>query len=355
MTGYQTPTALRELTARMLSASNAELQMLDFDDPALLSSHAQYWRQQRVVPRIARFIASDPAFPDDWKRWAGDTLSSNAVKSLQHLERLCAISQLLADSDGIDSIPIKGVVLSLLLYADPGARQCGDIDLLVPAERFDDAVLLVQRHGYTQRSPAHFTADGRLKPSYRPHRNDAGLLDPSGSFALELHHRLCKYPGLLPDDYDEVRAAAVPVEAGGITFMTPGPEILLAYLAVHAMFSRWGAMKWFLDLPAVVDRFGPDAVEAAYDRARQRGFLPLLDAALTLGNRLVGRDAPVPRGPRKRCAWLVDQVWRRLADGSYAVENRRDPLQLAWFRLHLLEGAAPRARMAKINLQSLVH
>lgn len=316
----------------------------------------RYWRQQRVAPLLARIVSREPAFPAEWKRWAGETLGSNAVLSLQHLERTASLVRLLSAEAGIDAMPLKGVTLSLLLYGDPGFRQCGDIDLMVPEHRFDEAVgLLQESHGYQRSIPTWFTADGRLKPSHRRFRNEVGLVSASGDHVLEVHYRMSKQMGLLPERFDQVRAAAIAVEAGGMTLYTPGPEHLLAFLAVHAMFSRWSAMKWLYDLPMVVERFGADAVDHAYHHAGLGGFTPLLDAALTLGARLIGRDPPVCQGSPAQCAELVDAVWRRLGDGSYAVENRRDPIRLALFRMKLLSGFRARAELAAFNLLTLIH
>ncbi len=348
-------TELRDLTVALLAGSTHEIGASPLEDEAFRTRCTRYWTQQRVVPAIARRLAPDATLPDPWRVWAGEVLRENALCSLEHFDRLSAISGLLSETAGIESMPLKGVVLSLLLYGDPGFRQCGDIDLLVPETRFDDAVLLLQRNGYTQRNPAHFAPDGRLKPSYRPFRQDAGLVSAPGDHVVEVHLRLCKQPGLLPDRYDEIRRTAVPVVAGGTTFQTPGPEVLLAWLAEHAMFSRWSAMKWLYDLPFVIDLFDDTALESAYQQASRAGFVPLLDAALVLGNRVIGREPPAARGSATRCAWLVDQVWRRLADGSYAVENRRDPLQLVGFRMRLLSGFQARWGMAKVNAQSLLH
>ena len=354
MTRTGPDTDLRDFTVALLSGAGPEPLRYPLDELEFRERCLRYWRQQRVAPLLARIVVREPGFPHEWRPWASQEISANAVVSLQHLERIVALAKLLHDEAGIEAMPLKGVVLSLLLYGDPGLRQCGDIDLLVQPERLDEAIPLLLAHGYRPRIPHHFTPDGRMKPSYRRFRHEVGLVHMSGSHIVEAHHRLNGIRGLLPEHLDVLRARAVAVNVGGLEVYVPGPDHLLGYLAVHAMLSRWSTMKWLYDLPFVIDRFGEDVVDAAYRQAANAGFTPLLDAALSLSARLTGRDIPACRGSGKRNKALVDAVWRRLADGRYAVENRRDPLQLAAFRIKLLEGVRPRARLVECNLRMVV-
>lgn len=354
-------TGLRDLTAALLADGNANAgDVLDgaagaggIEDARLLDTCARYWGQQRIQPMIARRLLTDANLPSAWLDWARDIMAANGVRALAHVQNLVTIERLLSGA-GIPMLPIKGVVLSTLLHGDPGFRRCGDIDVVVPAAAFDQAIALLQSQGYRIRNPEFMTPDGRFRPALKRCRNEVGLIGPQGDHTLEVHHRLCKYRGMFADDFDGLLTDTVVVPLAGRDWRTIGPRTLVAYLAFHAMISRWSAMKWLLDVPAAIDRLGPDSVEPAYQAAFKGGFVPLLDAALVLGNRLRGHAEPAPRGSAWRCGKLVDAVWRRLGDGSYAVENRRDPLQMIGYRMTLVSGVAARWRMAEGSALSLV-
>lgn len=354
-------TGLRDLTAALLAdggantagvlerASGAE----GLGDPRLLGGCTRYWDQQRIQPMIARMLLADTRLPQLWLDWARNICVGNGVRSLMHVRHLISIERVLSGA-GIPMLPIKGVVLSTLLHGDPGFRRCGDIDIVVPPAAFDQAVALLQSQGYRPRHPEFMTRAGRFRPALKRCRNEVGLIGPEGDHTLEVHHRLCKYRGMFADDFDGLLADTTVVSLAGHDWHTIGPQTLVAYIAFHAMISRWSAMKWLLDVPAAIDRLGPESVESAYRAASKGGFVPLLDAALVLGNRLRGRAEPAPRGPAWRRDKLVDAVWRRMGDGSYAVENRRDPLQMIGYRMGLVSGLAARWRMAEGSALSLV-
>jgi hypothetical protein len=345
-------TDLRDLTVALLAGARERLEDSALADPAFLERCKRYWGQQRIVPPIARVVAAEPEAPADLQEWAREALRSNAVRSLQQLSVIVALTRSLALDAGIESMPLKGATLSLLLYGDPGYRACGDIDLLVPEARFGDAIeFLTRQRGYT-----HARADGSRHPAgsvIRPHpaHHEIALASPCGTHVVEVHRRLNRQRGLLPAGFEQLRDAAARVETGGSTLRVPGPEHLLAYLAVHAMLSRWSAMKWLYDLPHVIDRFGDATLEAARRQAHTAGFIPLLEGALALGARLAGREYPAgDRTARHRGQFVVNAVWERLGDGAYAVEDRRDLLRLAVFRMTLLSGLAPRLALLRSRL-----
>ncbi|MFM8356120.1 MAG: nucleotidyltransferase family protein [Gammaproteobacteria bacterium] len=323
------------------------------DDAQHLAACVRYWGQQRIQPMIARRLLADASLPPAWLDWARGVWGDNGVRALLHIKHLVAAERLLS-AHGIPMLPIKGVVLSTLLHGDPGFRRCGDIDIVVPPDAFDTAVALLQAQGYRARHAEHMTPDGRLRPALKRCRNEVGLIGPQGDHILEVHHRLCKYRGMFADDFDGLLADTTVVPLAGRDWRTIGRRTLIAYLAFHAMISRWSAMKWLLDVPAAIDRLGPESIEHAYAAARRGSFVPLLDAALVLGHRLVGRPEPGPRGSASSCRRLVRAVWRRMGDGRYAVEDQRDPLQMIGYRLTLVTGVAARWRMAETSALSLV-
>jgi hypothetical protein len=312
----------------------------------------RYWQQQRITPVIAR-ILSRADRDGHYSEWCNRVIQQNGLRALHHIQCLTNATRLLGQID-IPVMPIKGVVLASMLHGDPGYRHCGDIDLVVHAHRFDDAVAHLLAAGYQCRNPEFMTAEQRFRPLLKRSRNDLGLISPDGSHVIELHHRLCKFPGFLEDDFEALYAAGRGVRLGGTAWVSVGDRDLLAYLAFHAMTSRWGAMKWLLDVAHAREVSESAAVDAAYERATRGGFLPLVDAAFALGARLLGKPEPEPRGSAARQQRLVNDVWQRLADGRYAVEDRRDPLSMARHRMGLVTGPRAQWRMATTSALNLL-
>lgn len=77
---------------------------------------------------------------------------------------------------GIAAMPLKGVLFQRLLYGDPLRRPISDVDVLVPHERYDDAVALLLAEGFRHRFTSH--SMGALC-----------LTSPEG-MDLDLHRRL---------------------------------------------------------------------------------------------------------------------------------------------------------------------
>jgi hypothetical protein len=80
----------------------------------------------------------------------------------QHLEYMAAAMMLdrrllevvsLFEAEAIDYRALKGAALATLDYPSPSLRCFGDIDLLVPSERFDDAVAVLLAAGCTRQYP----------------------------------------------------------------------------------------------------------------------------------------------------------------------------------------------------------
>jgi hypothetical protein len=344
---------IRDLTMSMLGNGDwINRSRSHFSEAASFARCVRYWQQQRIMPSIARIVGGLDV-PPHCGEWAARVLRDNGLRALHHIHCLASVTRLLDEID-LPVMPIKGVVLATLLHQDPGSRHCGDIDVLVPAHRFDEAVTHLMHSGYRLRDPKLMSADERFRPILKRCKNDLGLIGPDGRHVIELHHRLCKYPGFFPDDYETLRADAQPVQLGGTTWFTVGRRDLVAYLAFHAMISRWGAMKWFLDVAEASRLLGAAGVEDAYERAGRGGFLPLLDAALVLAARLLEQPEPTPQGGKVRHHRLVNAVWQRLADGSYAVENRRDPLRMVAYRLGLVTGMKARYRVAEVSALQLL-
>ncbi len=143
------------------------------------------------------------------------------------LERLLTeTSSMLADA-GIAHRALKGPVVARTLYAEPGLRSFGDVDVLVAADQFDEAVALLAAMG------------GR--PRYREPRTRFTSRFGKGvcvvtrdGLELDVHRVFVAGPfGLAIDPYDLFEDPCT-IVVGGVEVPVPGPDLTFLHVCYHA-------------------------------------------------------------------------------------------------------------------------
>ena len=117
----------------------------------------------------------------------------------------------------VPAILLKGAAVVRWAYDDLGARDMGDVDVLVPAPRWDEALAALAAAG------------ARLEGRPRTHQLDYAVQAVLGSARLDLHRYLCARP-MFRVDYDAIFASAR--RAG--RFFIQNPEHTFVSLAIHA-------------------------------------------------------------------------------------------------------------------------
>lgn len=145
------------------------------------------------------------------------------IASALHAERRQAyLEEAVAALGSIPAMRLKGIAYAGTLYDDPALRPMTDIDLLVPAARFADAVAAVEALGYrddgkrNQRSPINHAVTLRRQES-----------------AIDLHRSMVQV-GRMAIDLTAVWRRAVPAPNGTLR-PCPAHEYLIhiAHLARH--------------------------------------------------------------------------------------------------------------------------
>lgn len=127
------------------------------------------------------------------------------------------------------SIPyavLKGTYLYELLYRDLFPREYGDIDLLVPRDRIEDAIMALQRAGYDG-------AEGRSSIP-RWHFHATLVSKKPGGLPVELHRSLVDKANLYRVHDGEVFARLREFKARGSSFTVLSAEDQFIYLCLHA-------------------------------------------------------------------------------------------------------------------------
>jgi hypothetical protein len=250
--------------------------------------------------------------------------ASNAARNARLIARLGEAAAALRQA-GIAAVALKGAVFAL---EEPGRapwRFLGDIDLLIPAERMDDAVAALQPLSYDAQGVADL--GGELH-HYPP------LCHEDGETIVELHSRL--FPGagnaLLPPD--ELLAIAKPAPSAPDVGVLPAAERMV-HLIAHAQLAnrrfqrRSVSLRDALDFGALMRRGDLD-LDAVGERFSAHGEAPAAAGFLVATNRLLAEPFPLsgwamsgtawadaaigslsdPAGVRRRVAWqwLRDQA-----------------------------------------------
>jgi hypothetical protein len=217
----------------------------------------------------------------------------------------------LLERAGIGALPLKGPLWAADLHGDPGLRDTGDVDLLVPRDALYDAAHLFEQQGYSGAGDP-LRANGlpdlhlRLVHDRRP--------------ALELHWRVHWYE---EEFSDQMLARSEP---GADGLLRPRVEDMAASLLLFYARDGFHGARAAADIAAWSDRHG-EAPGLLEDTARRHPALaPALTAAARAAEHVTGAPAPAwlgdaaARGRRVAlAARLAD--WRQTADRDQMAAN----------------------------------
>ena len=180
------------------------------------------------------------------------TLMQNELrfKELESLSR--ALSQA-----RIPLVVLKGACYALTIYPDPGLRPMGDLDVLVPAARLEEAVRIAHSLGYRETHPE---ASPGLTQLLSHH---VFLQKNTPPASLEIHYSLVadktfKYAVAVDWFWEQVEplASASSGRFENLLMLTPTAQLL--YAASHLMLQHGGyraPLRWFHDLDRLIRHY----------------------------------------------------------------------------------------------------
>lgn len=269
-------------------------------------------------------------------REAGFSLPTSVREELarrDRRDRLLALRQAaelvrfsrLAACNGIEFIPLKGVMLSLRLYGDPCLRQSKDIDLMVRPEHLAPMDQILSAEGYRRTSPP-CDLSSKEERIVRRVSHHYSYVHPDRGIEVELHWGASFWTDAQRDCFWEECGE---IAWGGQTFRFPSDEALLAYLIDHGSIHEWMRIKWLLDVVRLL------AVKETFDHDRLRTLLTLFDMERSawqcgeLMHRLLGVTPPTwmipPESERPSMTPLVNRALSVIgwSDHEIATAGRR--------------------------------
>src|SRR5689334_3190109 len=225
-------------------------------------------KRHRVTALVAdAFRYAGVALPACTAQELAELVGRHSQRSLKLAAETVPLQGLLTAA-GIPVMVLKGAALEQLVYGRLAAKQTRDIDLFVPPDCAEAALLILERNGYELSLPAKQLNTMQRQALIR-HGREGELVHPRKRLRAELQWRAADNP-LLLKGVDALSATQDVVLADGIVVRTLAPDDLFAYLCVHGARHAWSRLKWLADLNALLVSTNAD-IEHLYRHAQRIG------------------------------------------------------------------------------------
>lgn len=252
----------------------------------------------------------------------------------QHLFSLSMAAELFRILDaygkaGIETILVKGPVVSYLAYGDPAVRSYVDLDLLVLDAAILPACRILTALGFEAAVPEAAILAGKIPGEYLFKR--AG-----GPQTVELHtektFRYYPRPMRIEDLF--ARRRRVILEGREVPALCLEDELVLN--CIHGAKHFWERLMWPADIAAIVARHPEIAWEHVRQAARQVGAERMVHVGLLLAESLLGVPVPAEMAAGAHADGAARKLVRQVESWLPAAGYRPPPLyRRAMFRLKI--------------------
>lgn len=176
---------------------------------------------------------------------------------------------------GVTAIPVKGPVVSLFAYGDPGMRNYTDLDLLVRQEEILPASGLMSKLQFEAQVPEQAIRAGKIPGEYQFTR-------PGTQVIVELHteNTLRYYPQPVRFADMFARQRRILLDGKEIPVLRLEDEFL--FDCIHGTKDFWERLMWAADIAAMVARHPELDWAMARQAAKDVGAERMLYVALAL-------------------------------------------------------------------------
>jgi hypothetical protein len=204
-------------------------------------------------------------------------------KRLHHLESLLSWFE----AHKVPTLILKGMALSLLHYHDMAARPCSDLDILVPEDRAQEVIDLLEQEGW---APFLFLPSAPKKPYFYRHTHAMPFKRP-GSSDLDLHWHVLTEATFQGADR-RFWCDSVPVAVKSVHTRALNPTDQLLHACIHGFrAAEISGIRWIADAIVILRTAPMDWIRLAGLAKDLHVTLPL---ALSLSFLRATFPTPIP-------------------------------------------------------------
>ena len=188
----------------------------------------------------------------------------------------------------VTAIPLKGPVLTHLIYGDVGLRMFSDLDILVLENQVSQALDVLLSKGYFYSE----VPSGQQRQTIKPRMHHYSLTNKNG-IHVELHRTLEPPYYLARGDADAFWKDIKTIPCFGTAVTQPRDEETLLFLCRHGSRHLWGSLKWLADVDQFlnnVENLDWSYISTRVERSHTRRLVYL---GLYLTNQLYASVLPV--------------------------------------------------------------
>lgn len=185
-----------------------------------------------------------------------------------------------------ETLVVKGPVLSVRAYGDPGLRQYVDLDFLIRARDLLAAVRVLTDCGYEGDIPIEAIEAGKIPGEYLFTKKGTRIL-------VELHteHTFRYFPRPLPMEEYFSRRTYLQLDGNRVPALSAEDEFVL--ICIHGAKHFWERLMWVADVAAMASGGTTLDWEIVRKSARSVGAERMVHVALRLVRNLLRTDLPV--------------------------------------------------------------
>ncbi len=247
-----------------------------------------------VVPLLYKNLAA--VCPDDVPASAlaclADSATTTAWRSLHLAGEMIRLLDLF-HTGGVNAIPYKGPLLSILSYEDLGLRTFTDIDFLIRKEELIQTHRLLEQEGYRSAILGGQGVLGKRIPAKLALLTwEEHFVKQNSSSIVDIHWDLLPTYFACGLNLEVWRQDLVSVKLSGRKIPTLSLENLILFLCIHGCKHRWERLQWLCDLAETIRRYPATRWDSVFRQAEQAGALRMVELSLVLSADLL--EAPLP-------------------------------------------------------------